>query len=52
MEKDKLKYWSNKKLLREWSDIDYFIRNFSYGRYELHYQSTIEGLLEARGVNY
>jgi hypothetical protein len=41
MEKQ-IKAMSNKKLKAEWDSIEYHIRHFSYGSWELNYRKLLE----------
>ena len=42
---------TDEELVREWKDIAYHIRNFSFGSFELKYQEQLEEELERREDN-
>lgn len=45
-----IKDMTNKELKEEWDGIEYHIRNFAYGRFELNYREDLEREANKRGI--
>lgn len=43
-----VKNMSDKELKEEWKSVDYHIKHFSYGRFELNYRAELEAEMNKR----
>lgn len=48
MKMKEIKDMTNKELKEEWKSIDYHIKHFSYGRFELNYRGELEAEMDKR----